>query len=136
MKTPDHVELKQYLQEIIKQQTVSVVSDYKTAQPPRISVAKFDISNKSELEELLRMKTIEACAAQNIDFFLMHPVSRISLTHYRCSSCGLQPLYCLDIRCLNKPRCGVCGNIVSLKNGGKHGRLRKKIAIALHVSNR
>lgn len=97
-------------------------------------VALLDMPKRKELDELLRMKAMEACSKHGLDYIHLHPVSRAALTHYRCTGCGVQPLYYIDTRSLNKTRCGVCMRIVRLKNAGKHGKVRKAIALSLRTT--
>jgi hypothetical protein len=97
-------------------------------------IVLLDGSKKLEFDELLRIKAVDACSKQGMDFLQMHPVFRTALTHYRCTACGVQPLYCMDTRSLNKTRCGVCGRLVRLSNSGKHGKVRKMIALSLRSS--
>jgi hypothetical protein len=97
-------------------------------------IALLDDAKKQGYEALLRVKAIEVCSAHGVNFYCMHPVSRSALTHYRCTACGVLPLYCIDTRFLNKVRCHICGRRVRLNNSGKHGKLRKIIAISLRTS--
>ena len=67
---------------------------------------------------------------QGIDYGRIPLRERCLLTKFRCANCGLNPVYLLDLQHLNKVRCLVCSQIVNLKNRGKYGRIRKKVAIA------
>lgn len=69
---------------------------------------------------------------EGVDYSALSLLDRIYITNFRCSMCGILPLYFLDLQHLNKVRCGKCYMLVALKNSsGKYGKLRKKIAIAV-----
>lgn len=101
---------------------------------PNTKTMALDSDRICRLDGLLRMAAIQVCSSHNMSFGSVHPVSRMFMTHYKCMICGLRPLYCLNLKSLNKVRCGICGNGVCLNNSGKHGRMRKMIAISLHES--
>lgn len=66
-----------------------------------------------------------------LEYDALSIIERLLLTRFRCPICGVLPLYCLDMKFLNKIRCGKCSMIVGLRNSsGKYGRIRKQIAIS------
>ena len=80
---------------------------------------------------LLGQKAEQLCKSEGINYRALEPIQRLFLTHYRCPTCKLVPLYYLDLKHPKRVRCNKCGNLVSFNNSGKYGRLRKKIALAL-----
>ena len=64
-----------------------------------------------------------------IDYDILRVPERLLLTRFYCSICGLMPFYYLNLRHLNRVRCGKCSSLINLRNSGKYGRIRKKIAI-------
>lgn len=106
-----------------------VDDDYVGTPAPKLRVS--DARLRQELDELLCVVAIQVCSAHNVAFQSLHPVARVFMTHYRCMSCGLQPLYCLNLKTLNRVTCGVCGSAVSFNSSGKYGKMRKGIAISL-----
>src|SRR5512146_274609 len=49
---------------------------------------------------------------------------KLLLTKFRCLLCGVLPLYFLDLRHINRIRCGRCSFLVTLRNSGKYGKIR------------
>jgi len=86
---------------------------------------------ESRMESLLTKTATKLCEEEGINFAGLLPIQRLFLTHYRCSSCRLVPLYLLNIRYPNKPRCSKCGQLVSFTSTGKYGRIRKKIVFSM-----
>ena len=80
---------------------------------------------------LLGQKAEQLCRSEGMDYKKLEPIQRLFLTHYRCPTCKLVPLYHLNLKHPKRVRCSKCGNLVSFNNSGKYGRLRKKIALAL-----
>ncbi|HEX9678735.1 hypothetical protein [Nitrososphaera sp.] len=70
-----------------------------------------------------------ACIA-GINYESLSSNDRFLLTTFRCSLCGVLPFYFLDLKHLNRIRCGRCSMLVGLNNSGKYGKLKKQIAIA------
>jgi DNA-directed RNA polymerase subunit RPC12/RpoP len=83
------------------------------------------------MERLLEEKFGTLCREAGLKRVEMSPIQRLFLTHYRCSACKLLPLYRLDLTHFKKVRCGKCGHMVSFTNGGKYGRMRKRLALML-----
>ena len=83
---------------------------------------------------LLSQKAEELCKAEGITYKGLEPIQRLFLTHYRCPICKLLPLYHLNLAHPKRVRCSKCGNLIQFTSSGKYGRLRKKIAFALWIS--
>ena len=83
------------------------------------------------IEEMLLKKTKDICERYKIHFVQLTLVQRKFVTHYRCSQCGLMPLYCLDLLHVKRVRCRECGQLIAFRIKGKYGKLRKEIAIEL-----
>lgn len=111
-----------------------VDDDYVGTPPPKLQV--LDARRRQEYDELLRVAAIQICSGHKVPFQSLHPVARVFMTHYRCMSCGLRPLYCLNLKTLNRVTCGVCGSAVSFNSSGKYGKMRKRIALSLLRSPR
>lgn len=124
------MENKRYVQVMDRQ----VDDDYVGTPAPKLRA--LDARLRQELDEQLRVAAIQVCSAHNVAFQSLQPVVRMFMTRYRCMSCGLQPLYCLNLKTLNRVTCGVCGNAVSFNNSGKYGKMRKRIALSLLRSPR
>ena len=67
---------------------------------------------------------------EGINYEVLSTTERLVMARYRCPACGVLPLYSLDLKHLNKARCGKCSMLVGLKNSGKYGKIRKKVAIS------
>ena len=80
---------------------------------------------------LLSQKAEQICKIEGINYWDLVPIQRLFLTHYRCPTCKLLPLYHLNLAHPKHARCGRCSNLVNFTNSGKYGRLRKKIALSL-----
>lgn len=79
---------------------------------------------------ILADRARQLAEGEGIEYESLPIMNRMLMTRYLCPLCGPLPLFFLDIRYLNKTRCGKCSMIVALKNSsGKYGRIRKKIAI-------
>jgi hypothetical protein len=87
------------------------------------------------MQNLLTIKLNLLFREEGIDPTAMMPVQRTFLTRYRCTTCKVLPLYLLNLSHLNKPRCGKCGHLVTFKNAGKYGKMRKKLALMLWQAN-
>jgi hypothetical protein len=85
-------------------------------------------------DQLLSQKAEQQCAIEGINYKSLEPIQRLFLTHYRCPMCKLLPLYYLNLAHPKRVRCNKCGNLITFTNAGKYGRLRKKIALVLWVS--
>lgn len=101
---------------------------------PRLRIAKIrDVDPRNQL--ILRFDSIVGYYARKItelsgiNYDLLRVGERLLLTRFYCSICGLMPFYYLDLRHLNRVRCGKCASLIALRNSGKYGRIRKKIAI-------
>jgi predicted nucleic-acid-binding Zn-ribbon protein len=86
---------------------------------------------KQSLDELLLKKTRATCDRYKIEFAQLSTIQRKFLTHFRCSQCGLVPLYQINLLHIKRVRCRKCGQLVGFKRTGKYGKLRKEIAIEL-----
>lgn len=85
-------------------------------------------------DQLLSQKAEQLCKVEGINYKGLEPIQRLFLTHYRCPICKLVPLYHLNLAHPKRVRCSKCGNLISFTSAGKYGRLRKKIAFTLWVS--
>lgn len=92
------------------------------------------IASGKSPDRLLDIKAEQVCKAEGINYKDLEPIQRLFLTHYRCPTCKLLPLYNLNIRYPKRVRCGRCGQLIAFKNAGKFGKLRKKIALLLSIS--
>lgn len=90
-----------------------------------------NIQQLAPMERLLQQKVDDLCRSEGINTLEMSTIQKLFITHYRCCTCKLLPLYRLDLSHLKKVRCGRCGQLVSLTNSGKYGRIRKKLALML-----
>jgi hypothetical protein len=79
-------------------------------------------------EASLDREARHACRSQGIIYEQLSPIQRLFLTHFRCPSCKLVPLYYVNIEHATRPRCGKCGVQISFRSSGKYGKLRKRIA--------
>lgn len=99
----------------------------------RLRIAKIygdDISNSLiiNFDRILIDSAREIASQSGLSYALLCTINRLLMTKFRCPLCGLLPLYFLDIKYLNKIRCGKCSMIVALKNSsGKYGRIRKRL---------
>lgn len=91
------------------------------AYPESLYIVTFDAILRDSIQQVLRLAGIE--------FKSLSMVSRMILTKFRCPLCGSLPIYYLDLKYLNKARCGKCSTVIGLKNSGKYGKLKKQIAI-------
>lgn len=85
---------------------------------------------------LLSQKAEQMCKIEGINYRDLVPIQRLFLTHYRCPTCKLLPLYHLNLAHPKRVRCGRCSNFVNFTNSGKYGRLRKKLAFMLWRSSK
>ena len=83
------------------------------------------------LDESLVKSTKTICEKYDIDFAHLGQIQRKFLTHYRCSQCGLLPLYYVNLLHAKRVRCKKCGELIAFKRKGKYGKLRKEIAFRL-----
>jgi hypothetical protein len=83
---------------------------------------------------LLSQKAEQLCTTQGINYKGLEPIQRLFLTHYRCPTCKLLPLYYLNLAHPKRVRCGKCGTLITFTNSGKYGRMRKRIAFTLWIS--
>lgn len=81
------------------------------------------------LDSILLDCARQIAGREGIRYESLSMVERFLLTRFRCPACGSLPFYFLDIKHLNKTRCGKCSLIVGLKSSGKYGKIRKEIAI-------
>lgn len=110
------------------------VNDLDSANLQRKLNPSLDYLSSSAADAKFRTLLVEAmiaCEKSNLKFLFLSTVQRKFITHYRCTECGLLPLYRLNLTHPKRVRCGNCGQTVSLRNGGKYGRLRKEIAFEL-----
>lgn len=89
------------------------------------------IQQMTPMERLLEQKVNDLCESEGISRLEMSTIQKLFLTHYRCCTCKLLPVYRLDLSHMKKVRCGRCGQLVSFTNSGKYGRMRKKLALML-----
>ena len=82
-------------------------------------------------EELMMRLTRTICQKYKLELSGLSGIQRKFLTHYRCSDCGLLPLYSINISHIKRVRCGKCGGLISFKRKGKYGKLRKDIALEI-----
>jgi hypothetical protein len=83
-------------------------------------------------DRILADGTRQIAFIAGLEYDTLSITERLLLTRFRCPVCGILPLYCLDMKFLNKIRCGKCSMIVGLRNSsGKYGRIRKQIAISV-----
>lgn len=101
-----------------------------------INAMLLDDLERSKLDELLRAIATRVCRAHGIDFAGMPAVTRVFMTHYRCTMCGVRPSYFISLKSLKRVRCGICGYSVPFRNSSKYGRIRKEISIVLNNSLR
>lgn len=92
------------------------------------SILDYDIK-KLTADNLLLNKTIVTCQRYKLEFSKLSTIQRKFITHYRCSQCGLLPLYKISLVHVKRVRCGNCGQLVGFTRKGKYGKLRKEIAI-------
>jgi|ERR671924_552548 hypothetical protein len=85
---------------------------------------------------LLSQKAEQMCKIEGINYRDLVPIQRLFLTHYRCPTCKLLPLYHLNLAHPKRVRCGRCSSFVNFTNSGKYGRLRKKLAFMLWRSSK
>ena|ERR1051326_596398 len=83
------------------------------------------------LENLLISECKEQCARKKLVFEELTPIQKKFITHYRCSSCKLLPLYFLNLEYPKRVKCGACGNFVAFRMAGKYGKLRKAVAFKI-----
>jgi hypothetical protein len=80
-------------------------------------------------DNLLVNRTIATCRKYKLEFSKLSTIQRKFITHYRCSQCGLLPLYKISLLHVKRVRCGNCGQLIGFTRKGKYGKLRKEIAI-------
>jgi hypothetical protein len=103
-------------------------------EPNRSEALVFDeVLGHSSPDRVLTKKAEHQCAIEGIDYKRLEPIQRLFLTHYRCPTCKLLPLYYLNLAHPKRVRCNKCGNLITFTNAGKYGRLRKKIAFTLWI---
>ena len=83
------------------------------------------------IDDLLLKSTKAICERYKIHFAQLTTIQRKFVTNYRCSECGLLPLYNLNLLHVKRVRCRICGQLIAFKRKGKYGKLRKEIAFAL-----
>lgn len=86
-------------------------------------------------DKALAKISARACLETGIDFKNTSPIQRLFITRYRCSKCGLLPLYRLIVSKAKRTRCGCCGELIRFRSTGKYGRLRKRIVISMFNGN-
>ena len=86
-------------------------------------------------DKALARISARACLETGIDFKNTSPIQRLFITRYRCSKCGLLPLYRLIVSKTKRTRCGCCGELIRFRSAGKYGRLRKRIVTAMFNGN-
>lgn len=101
---------------------------FQTEDDPTAIVSPFH--QNSLPHNLLSAIARRVCSEEGVDYNKIPAREKFLLVRFRCAQCGMRPLYLLDLRHSNKARCMTCFQIVSIKNRGKYGRIRKKIAVA------
>jgi hypothetical protein len=89
--------------------------------PDNLFIVAFD----AILRDMIRQVVSHA----GVDYASLSIINRLLLSRFRCPLCGSLPIYFLDLKYLNKARCGKCSTVIGLKNSGKYGKLKKQIAI-------
>jgi hypothetical protein len=119
---------------LIQTHAISAMSSYRLGETlhcdPEAGYVQYELG-QAPMEKLLEEKFHVLCIEEGIKRVEMTPIQRLFLTHYRCPTCKLLPLYHLDLSHFKKVRCGKCGHLVSFTNGGKYGKMRKKLALVL-----
>jgi hypothetical protein len=82
-------------------------------------------------EDLLLKATRLICQRHNLSLVNLTSIQKKFLTHYRCSNCGLLPLYYVNVSHAKRVRCNRCHDLVPFKARGKYGKIRKAIAFEL-----
>jgi hypothetical protein len=82
-------------------------------------------------DQLLLRSSRAICEKYRIRFAHLSTIQRKFVTHFRCSQCGLLPLYHLNLLHIKRVRCRKCGQLIAFKKKGKYGKLRKEIAFEL-----
>ena len=67
-------------------------------------------------------------ASQGMRRHDLQPIQLLFISHYRCSMCGLLPVYRMNLSRPKRPRCNRCGYSISLCRTGKYSKLRRKLA--------
>ena len=88
-------------------------------------------SPEESLDSILDRRASIVSKGLGVSYEDMSPSQWIFLTHYWCPECKMLPLYNLDLRYLNKVRCGKCRTVISFPGRGKYGKIRKKLAFLL-----
>ena len=86
-------------------------------------------------DQLLLKKTMAICERHGIQFAQLSTIQRKFVTHYRCTQCGLLPLYHINLLHVKRVRCRKCGQLTGFTRKGKYGKLRKEIAFELIGEN-
>jgi len=102
---------------------------------PAQKIAELNFGDRRSADELLLKSTRAVCKRYRIEFTYLLAIQRKFVTHFRCSQCGLLPLYEINLAHVKRVRCGKCGQLVNFKGTGKYGRLRKAIAFELAKEN-
>jgi len=97
------------------------------------SVKTFDSANpvathspERSLVEVARL----VCARQGSRYESFSPIQRLFITHYRCHACGLMPLFYIDYSHTRRAKCKICNSLITFRQTGKFGKMRKEIARA------
>jgi len=80
------------------------------------------------MDLLLDRVARDVCTSHGIKYESLGIIQKLFITHYKCEKCGFQPMYILDITHIKRARCRNCGNLQPFRNGGKYGKIRKKVA--------
>jgi len=95
------------------------------------NIEVFPTAWELSMEEVLLKSARAICARYKIQFAQLTTIQRKFVTNYRCSQCGLLPLYHINLLHVKRVRCRKCGQLITFKKTGKYGRLRKEIASQL-----
>lgn len=92
---------------------------------------KFCSTDTASANELLLKSTRSICQRYRIEFSQLSQIQRKFITHYRCTQCGLLPLYHINLLHVKRVRCKKCGQLTGFTAKGKYGKLRKAIAFEI-----
>ena len=101
----------------------------------RLTIARIQDADRRNpyifhFDTMTRNHARQIAGRRGINYDLLRVRDKLLLTGFHCLLCGPLPFYYLDLRNLNRVRCGRCSSLVVLRNSGKYGRIRKKIAIS------
>ncbi len=89
------------------------------------------LASKDRMDDVMTKTAKQICHSSSMNFLDLSLRVKIAITHYRCDRCKSQPLYHLDLECLNRPKCGLCGLRVKIGGRSKYSKIRKELAISI-----